>query len=231
MYRRSVILGAPAFVATAAGRTNSPCVLVELFTSQGCSSCPPADALLSELAQRADIVALAWHIDYWNHLGWRDPFARSAWTVRQRRYASILRDEVYTPALVINGRQMVVGSDRQAVETAIASARAFSVPVEIGLSSTGLIARVGNRPAASTVSLIVYDTVETTRVLAGENIGRTLRDSRIVTAVTELSPGITRDWVSLPQIAHDQGAVLVVQDSDSAVLAAAEINQANGARI
>jgi hypothetical protein len=209
----------------------SRAVLIELFTSQSCSSCPPADALLSELAQRADVVALAWHVDYWNNLGWRDAFARPAWTARQRRYASLLRDEVYTPALVVNGRRMVVGSDPQAVEAAISSARALSVAVDIGLSPTGLIARVGDRPAGATVSLIVYDIVQATRVLAGENRGRTLRESRIVTAVTALSPDIGRTPVSLPPIAQDQGAALVVQDADWGVLGVAQVSPANGSRI
>src|SRR5580693_9439677 len=86
--------------ATRAWAEPAPVVL-ELFTSQGCSSCPPADALLGELSREAGIIALAWHVDYWNGLGWRDRFSRPEWTERQKSYAQKLQDEVYTPALVV----------------------------------------------------------------------------------------------------------------------------------
>ena len=97
-------------------------VVLELFTSQGCSSCPPADALLGELVRRPGVIGLAWHVDYWNSLGWTDPYARPAWTERQRSYAKYLRGEVFTPALVVNGAAMVVGSDKASVDRAIGEA-------------------------------------------------------------------------------------------------------------
>ena len=80
-------------------------VVLELFTSQGCSSCPPADELLTELGKHDDVIALAFHVDYWNHLGWRDPFSSRSWSRRQERYAAALfRGRVYTPQIVVDGR-------------------------------------------------------------------------------------------------------------------------------
>ena len=99
-------------------------MLVELFTSQGCSSCPPADRLLGELAQRADVVALAFHVTYWDRLGWPDSFGQPAWTDRQRAYAASLgTGGLYTPQMVVAGRLDVVGSDRSRVLAAVDLAR------------------------------------------------------------------------------------------------------------
>src|SRR5246127_3918229 len=110
--------------------------LVELFTSEGCSSCPPADALLAELAGRPDVLALSFHVDYWDRLGWRDPFSSPAATERQQRYAELLRlATVYTPQIVIDGKRQAVGSNRGEVERALNSARRSheGVPVELAL--------------------------------------------------------------------------------------------------
>src|SRR4051812_10358250 len=113
-------------------------VVLELFTSQGCSSCPPADALLGRLAQRPSVIALAWHVDYWDHLGWRDPYASRQATARQQEYARQLESVVFTPALVVNGRKIVVGSDRAAVETAIGTAGPMRVAVTLTRLGDGL---------------------------------------------------------------------------------------------
>src|SRR6059036_991639 len=104
--------------AAAPGRAadNRPPVVVELFTSEGCSSCPPADAFLGELAQRPDIVALAFHVDYWDYIGWKDPYASPLTTQRQHDYAAALHlHMVYTPQMVVDGRADVVGSERSDV--------------------------------------------------------------------------------------------------------------------
>src|SRR5713101_2054972 len=98
-------------------------VVVELFTSQGCSSCPPADALLGELSRRAGVLALGFHISYWDRLGWRDPLSSSASTERQKAYARRLTGgQVYTPQLVVDGTSEMVGSDREAVLAALREA-------------------------------------------------------------------------------------------------------------
>src|SRR5207248_8847701 len=101
--------------------------LVELFTSEGCSSCPPADALLAELAGRPGLFALSFHVDYWDRLGWKDPFSSRAATRRQERYAEQLGlATVYTPQLVLDGDRQAVGSDRAEVERALRSVRSGS---------------------------------------------------------------------------------------------------------
>src|SRR5215510_7129171 len=100
-------------------------VLVELFTSQGCSSCAPADKLLGELRQRSGVVALAFHVDYWDYIGWKDKFAKPEYTDRQKAYRDALNlRTLYTPQMVIDGRLDVVGSERSEVESSIGSAAA-----------------------------------------------------------------------------------------------------------
>ena len=102
-------LVAAATPVRAAGRSQRPVVL-ELFTSQGCSSCPPADALLGELAKRDEVVTLAFHVDYWDYIGWKDPFGDPLHTARQRAYAAHLGQRtIYTPQLVVDGAGHVVG--------------------------------------------------------------------------------------------------------------------------
>jgi hypothetical protein len=120
----SPLLFSTASPATADARP----VVVELFTSQGCSSCPPADALLGELARRGDVLALGFHISYWDGLGWRDPFSSQSSTDRQRAYARLLgTGQVYTPQMVVDGRREMVGSDRAAVLAALRDARPQAV--------------------------------------------------------------------------------------------------------
>src|SRR5260221_259576 len=104
-------------------RADSP-VVVELFTSQGCSSCPPADEYLGELTMRSDIIPLAFHVDYWNYIGWTDPFASKQMTHRQKAYSRALGQRyIYTPEMVVNGTTQEVGSNRRGVEALIEAAR------------------------------------------------------------------------------------------------------------
>jgi hypothetical protein len=176
-----------ALPARAADPPKLPAV-AELFTSQGCASCPPADAYLAELAAREDVIALAFHVDYWNYIGWTDPFAAPWATARQRSYERSLNQRyVYTPELVIGGRAQVVGSNRDAVEKLLAAPRPPAAAA-IALSRTpdgALDVRVGaaiaGKPAANaTVWLARFDGEQVTRVARGENGGRTLRDVNIV---------------------------------------------------
>lgn len=112
--------------ASAANTARRP-VVIELFTSEGCSSCPPADLLLQKLVQQqpiadAEIIALEEHVDYWNHDGWVDPYSSSEWTERQQAYAAVFRDDPYTPEAVVNGRRQFVGNNRGEAEAEIEKA-------------------------------------------------------------------------------------------------------------
>ncbi|TAK46954.1 MAG: DUF1223 domain-containing protein [Xanthobacteraceae bacterium] len=126
--------------------------VVELFTSQGCSSCPPADRLLGDLAADPSIVALSLPVDYWDYLGWKDTLASPRFTARQRAYSRARGDrDVYTPQMIVNGRVQVVGNDRARIEKAIGEARLGddAVPVTLSLAKDRLKVAVGQAKAAS----------------------------------------------------------------------------------
>src|ERR1700726_741917 len=136
-------LGVCAIVAIVRPAHADPRAVVELFTSQGCSSCPPADRLLGELAHDPAIVALSLSIDYWDYLGWKDTLADPRHTARQRGYARVRGDrEVYTPQAVINGAVHALGSDKTAIDAAILATKAdpstLSVPVKLSFSADRL---------------------------------------------------------------------------------------------
>ncbi len=187
--------GAPAGGTPAAGAP----VVVELFTSQGCSSCPPADRLLARLAAsgEGDVIPLSFHVDYWNYIGWTDPFSSSEWSKRQRGYAESLgAGRIYTPQAVINGRAECVGSNETRVREEIARAarEAADGRLTLSLRSGGdprrltleIAARV-ERPAGErwAVMVAVFEDGLETPVARGENGGRTLRNSRVVRSLTE----------------------------------------------
>jgi len=171
-------------------------VVVELFTSQGCSSCPPADALLGELSARAGILALSFHVDYWDRLGWRDPFGHASHTLRQRGYAARLRQNtLYTPQMVIDGVASVVGSRRGEVEAVIRGrmdrgpAERVSIPIGFGRRSDGAVTVMV--PAATTTGpadlwLLAIDAEHATPIPRGENAGRTLVGHNVVRSLARL---------------------------------------------
>jgi hypothetical protein len=224
MRRRSFILAAAATGLTSSAHAATPPIVLELFTSQGCSSCPPADALLGELVRRPGVVALAWHVDYWDNLGWRDPYASKLATERQRSYAARLHDEVYTPALVVNGAAIVVGSDRNAVASAMADAHALTVAATLRRGEDGIEARLGETEGPLSALLAVYDPQRATAVEAGENEGQRLREHHIVRATHHATAGAgAAQTLHFPAIASGQGAVLLLQDDNLRVLGAADL--------
>ena len=133
-------------------------IVVELFTSEGCSSCPPADALLAELASRPDMLALSFHVDYWDRLGWKDPYSSHEATARQHHYATLLDlATVYTPQIVVDGKWQAVGSDRADVEQALDYARHSlkEIPVALALDHGQAQIRVGPGGAGVTASVLL----------------------------------------------------------------------------
>jgi hypothetical protein len=167
-------------------------VVVELFTSQGCSSCPPADRILSELGsqQNARVIALSFHVDYWNHDGWTDPFSRHDWTERQSAYARLLGlRSVYTPEAVVDGRTEMVGSDANRLRAAIAAAAqrtaaSVSIHLDVEKSKVAVAATVDRpeilRSRKLDLMLAVFETNLVTSVGKGENGGKTLRNDYVV---------------------------------------------------
>ncbi len=177
--------------------------VVELFTSQGCSSCPPADALLGELARRDDVIALSFHVDYWNYIGWRDPFSDPKWSSRQRAYgAALKRRYVYTPQIVVDGAAEAVGSKRaRVVELIEAALGGKKIAVAVShLDRDTVRIRVPADPgytgADATVWLVFYDDELTTAVSSGENDGSTLTNTKVVRSMARLGVwrGAAVEW-------------------------------------
>lgn len=181
-----------ASVGSATGAANRAAVVVELFTSEGCSSCPPADQTLAWLASRqpinnVQIIPMSEHVDYWNQQGWTDPFSSAAFSARQREYSDSLRSEAYTPQMVVDGKAQFVGSDtRKAVEEISAESRAGRAAVSLqpiapagGGRRVSFQVQVENLPAIGTAKkcLVYFAVTENnlaSNVLGGENSGRTL---------------------------------------------------------
>ena len=152
---------------------------MELFTSQGCSSCPPADKVLGELAQGGDVVALAYHVDYWNYLGWRDTFSSPESTERQHSYARTLgRKSVYTPQAIVNGRDHLNGADRGGIEAKMEAyeqaGRGLSVSVDAEQTDDEIRIRVGAGSGKANLVMVYFERQNTVDVKRGENSGRQL---------------------------------------------------------
>jgi hypothetical protein len=170
----------------------APRAVVELFTSQGCSSCPPADALLTDLAQRPDVVALTLPVDYWDYLGWKDTLASPAFTARQRAYAHGRSDrQVYTPQIIVNGSRPCMGADRAEIEAVIAAPPGGSrLPVEVSASEHGGVVRVevaaaSDQPTADVWILPVLRT-QSVAIGRGENGGRTVTYANVVRSLMRI---------------------------------------------
>jgi hypothetical protein len=174
-----------AIVPAQAGSDRPP-VLVELYTSQGCYSCPPADHLLGRLAEEGEVVALAFHVTYWDRLGWPDPFGTAAGTNRQYQYGrTISNGRVYTPQLVVNGQVHEVGSNEHRVRAAVRAAQKESqpaAPILRWLPNNRLEVKLpaAAEAAGATIWLARYDKRRETEILRGENGGKRLTYHQIV---------------------------------------------------
>lgn len=170
-----------------------PLTVVELFQSQGCSDCPPANANVMALSSRPDLLTLSFGVTYWDYLGWKDTFASPQYTARQWDYAHALHhSEVYTPQVVVNGRADIVGSDRGALEALIARQANASAPlVQIAQNSVTVGA---GQPGAHQVWLVRFDpNIENVPVTRGENGGLTLPHKNVVKELVKLG-----DWNGRP---------------------------------
>ncbi len=173
-----------------AGESRSPTV-VELYTSQGCSSCPPADALLGEFSKQKGILALSFHVDYWDYIGWKDPFAAPINSARQQEYSRIFRKAyVYTPQIVIHGMTETTGSNRAAIMASIEQAKlAPDVAIKLErLPSGDLKIRVarGRQPGHAAIWIAYYDPLHQTKIRRGENRGVKLDNYNVVRVLKKI---------------------------------------------
>ena len=220
--------------------SQTPPVVVELYTSQGCSSCPPADALMLELSKRQDIIALTLPIDYWDNLGWTDTFASPRHSARQRTYAQHLPNRrIYTPQMVVNGILDLVGSHKEDVLQAIAEQEAAPRPtIAINLNSRNgqLIITIEDAPPTladrkASIWIAPYHSgPQTVAITKGENRGRTIDYANVVDGIIKVG-AYTGAKVEVTHALHDimakkidQCAVLVQDDETGAIIGAALIN-------
>ena len=223
--RWSGALGIVAFVAVIRPAEADPRAVVELFTSQGCSSCPPADKLLGEFSADPSVVALSVPIDYWDYLGWKDTLADPAHSARQRAYAHMRGDrQVYTPQIVVNGATHVLGSDHTAIERAIAQTDqkpgVMSLPVLISMGGGGLNVQVDTAKtdhAAGEVWMCPVRKSVPVSIERGENRGRTITYHNVVRGWIKLGDwnGSDANWtipVSDIKVGDADAAVVMVQE-------------------
>jgi hypothetical protein len=230
----AILIAAALFSPAAAADQRAP-VVIELFTSQGCSSCPPADAVLGELSERADVLPLSFHVTYWDRLGWPDSFGLEAATARQETYATSLGLRgLYTPQMVIGGRIDVVGSSRSRVLRAIDLLATHREPGSAITVQDGTIRLAGGSQGTATVWLIAFDDAHDVKISRGENAGRTLRYHRVVRDIERLGrwAGVPMQ-LGLPTARHvasgrDGLAILVQRESDGAILTAARVDLGPG---
>lgn len=207
-------------------------VVVELYTSQGCSSCPPADAILGELAGRDDVIAIALHVDYWDYIGWKDEFGHPAHAVRQRAYASKAgRRSIYTPEMVVNGQTDIVGAKPMALSKAIAehkekAARMTLDAVRDGktLNISGTVPRSGAIPME--IHVLEVTPVHTSKITRGENRGKTYEYSNIAHnwRVAGTWDGQSPLEMSVAIITDDPVVVLIQEAGAGPIVAAARVD-------
>ncbi len=205
-------------------------VVVELYTSQGCSSCPPADALLAELADAPGVIPLALHVDYWDYIGWKDEFAHPGFTKPQKAYAKAAGERmVYTPQMIVHGVARVVGHEPDAVSQAIAEAAARPAPVRLTVRRQGgqiVIEAVANPPlsAPAMVQLVGYREAAKVEISEGENAGLAVEYRNIVTSWERVGEWSGQAPLSLRTPDLEGRAVVIVQrEGPAEILAAAAV--------
>jgi hypothetical protein len=215
-------LSGPAFAQGMSG------VVVELFTSQGCSTCPPADAYLEELAQQPGVIALALHIDYWDYLGWKDKFGHKRFTDRQKAYSTFIgSNTIYTPQMIVGGVDTVEGSDPDKVSANIRRHKAADPKVVLQLTRSGggvVIHAVAKTALAQpvTVQMVRYTPLAHVAIEHGENAGHTIAYANIVTSWVRVG-----DWkgaedlnLTVPAQGDDPVVVILQQQGPGLILAA-----------
>lgn len=206
-------------------------VVVELFTSQGCSACPPADAFMAELVRQPGVIALALHVDYWDYLGWRDPFGKPAFSERQKRYAKAAGMRmVYTPQIIVAGSGRVEGFRPDQIRALIADHGARDAPVRLAVERNGAMVRIEASaepplPGAAMVQLVRFHPGRTVTIESGENEGHTGTYVNIVTDWQVLGEWSGQAPLVIEARAEgkDRVAVIVQEPGPGRVLAAMKL--------
>ncbi len=207
----SLLISTPLY---AAEQATSPKVF-ELFTSQGCSSCPPADRIASGLADAPNVLVLSYHVDYWDYIGWKDPYSSKSATQRQRNYASARNSRrIYTPQAIIQGQHDIVGSNRRNIEKELATPNAEGwVDVKLVRNGDTLNYSLPNTDVSQAdIWLITYDKVTENAVTRGENRGKTLSHRNNVTSIQSIKKwdGVEKTNAT-PLPANTDGLAVLVQ--------------------
>lgn len=224
--RLNLIITAAIFAIGCAAQASAgqPLAIVELFTSQGCSSCPPANANLVRLIKDPNTLALSFSVTYWDYLGWKDSFGKKEFTDRQLTYEPALgQSGAFTPQMVINGRRSIVGNDLSEIRHVIASEPALSGP-HVALSDSLVVIDAGSAPGSSAdIWLVRYDHgIVQVPVARGENSGETLPHAHVVHALQRLGSWNGR-MVTIPLAAATEGlksAIIIQEQNGGRVLAA-----------
>ena len=205
-------------------------VVVELFTSQGCSSCPPADKLMHDLAKRDDVIALALHVDYWDYIGWKDEFADPSYSERQRGYAiEAGRRSVYTPQMIINGTTDIVGARPMELAKAISEHAAKPALVTLSVARNGdavsISATTTHRGDALLVHMVRYQPERTARITRGENAGHTLSYANVTQdwKILQEWDGVTALELEAQAVGEHPLVVMIQEGRTGPILAAAQI--------
>jgi hypothetical protein len=218
-------------VAGGASAQNNP-IVIELYTSQGCSSCPPADALLHDLAKRGDVIALALHVDYWDYIGWKDEFADPAFTKRQKAYARAAGHRtVYTPQMIIGGLDHVIGNRPMEVADAIQAHKGQQTGVSVQAQRSGstlTIQASTTQPSTEKllVQLVRFTPKQTVAITRGENAGKTLSYANVVSSWQILDTWNARRPLDMKVNSVGSGplAVIIQRQGNKRILAAAQVN-------
>jgi len=214
---RLALAAISVILAAAAAQAPAPApVLVELFTSEGCSDCPPADRLLERLESQA--IVLSEHVDYWNQLGWKDPYSDAQYSRRQQAYSALLNPKgPYTPQMIVDGETEFVGSDAPRAAEAIAkAARRPKAVIQLARTPAGLQIEIASAPASGDVWMAVADDRDASQVSAGENRGRHLEHVAVVRSLRKIGSvkhhaGFSH-LVELPAAMAAQRVVVFVQE-------------------
>lgn len=226
-----IFLAALACAIPLAAQTSRVPVLLELFTSEGCSSCPPADRLLEALDRQpvpnVDLIVLSEHVDYWNSLGWRDPFSSAFFSDRQKQYSNQLATTVYTPQLVIDGFISALGSDQHEVMQAVSkAAQKQKLPVSIQSRANGVHIETNIGKSDADLYLVIAADHAQTQVLRGENGGQTLTHVAVVRSMKKIGKSASRDVSLAPQAGAARIIAFLQDPRTGRILGASQIKAA-----